>query len=103
MNEGILLASDIDFMIHGIFKVKVFGQEVWITDSHACILIVMAVMVIFAVIANRKLKHATEKPDTFQNIIELIVEKLTFLVLIAGGLIVVGLILVGLSLLVLIA
>ncbi len=41
MNEGILLASDIDFMIHGIFKVKVFGQEVWITDSHACILIVM--------------------------------------------------------------
>lgn len=27
-------------------------------------------------IANRKLKHATEKPDTFQNIIELIVEKL---------------------------
>ena len=77
MNEGILLASDIDFMIHGIFKVKVFGQEVWITDSHACILIVMAVMVIFAVIANRKLKHATEKPDTFQNIIELIVEKLT--------------------------
>lgn len=76
MNEGILLASDIDFMIHGIFKVKVFGQEVWITDSHACILIVMAVMVIFAVIANRKLKHATEKPDTFQNIIELIVEKI---------------------------
>ena len=76
MNEGILLASDIDFMIHGIFKVKVFGQEVWITDSHACILIVMAVMVIFAVIANRKLKHATEKPDAFQNIIELIVEKL---------------------------
>ena len=63
-------------MIHGIFKVKVFGQEVWITDSHACILIVMAVMVIFAVITNRKLKHATEKPDTFQNIIELIVEKL---------------------------
>ena len=49
---------------------------IWITDSHACILIVMAVMVIFAVIANRKLKHATEKPDTFQNIIELIVEKL---------------------------
>lgn len=65
MNEGILLASDIDFMIHGIFKVKVFGQEVWITDSHACILIVMAVMVIFAVIANRKLNQAAqEKPQS---------------------------------------
>ncbi len=76
MNEGILLASDIDFMIHGIFKVKVFGQEVWITDSHACILIVMAVMVIFAVIANRKLKACHRKTGYFQNIIELIVEKL---------------------------
>lgn len=65
MNEGILLASDIDFMIHGIFKVKVFGQEVWITDSHACILIVMAVMVIFAVIANRKLKHGHRKTGYF--------------------------------------
>ena len=66
MNEGILLASDIDFMIHGIFKVKVFGQEVWITDSHACILIVMAVMVIFAVIANRKLKHAPKNRMLFR-------------------------------------
>ena len=33
-------------------------------------------MLIFAIIANRKLKHATDKPDAFQNVIELIVEKL---------------------------
>ncbi len=38
------------------FSIKVFGQEVWITTSHACILIVMAIMVIFAIVANRKLK-----------------------------------------------
>ena len=63
-------------MIHGIFSIKVFGQEVWITTSHACILIVMAIMVIFAIVANRKLKKAKEVPDGFQNIIELIVEML---------------------------
>ena len=33
MNQAILLesnADNIDFMIHGIFSIKVFGQEVWI-------------------------------------------------------------------------
>ena len=76
MNQGILLSADIDFMIHGILPVNFFGQTVYITTSHACILIVMAIMIIFAVIANRKLKKATEIPDGFQNVIELIVEKL---------------------------
>ena len=79
MNQAILLASNadnIDFMIHGIFSVNFFGQKVWITTSHACILIIMAIMVIFAVIANRKLKKAKEVPDGFQNIIELIVKML---------------------------
>ena len=79
MNQAILLASNadnIDFMIHGIFSVNFFGQKVWITTSHACILIIMAILVIFAVIANRKLKKAKEVPDGFQNIIELIVEML---------------------------
>ena len=79
MNRAILLsgnADDIDFMIHKIIPLKIFGQEVWITTSHACILIVMVLMVIFAAVANRKLKKAKEVPDGFQNIIELIVEML---------------------------
>ena len=79
MNQAILLSSNadnIDFMIHGIFPVTVFGHEVWITTSHACILIVMAIMILFAIVANRKMKHATDVPDAFQNIIELIVELL---------------------------
>lgn len=78
MNQAILLSgeTDIDFMIHGIFSFKLFGQEVWITTSHACILIVMVLMLAFAIAANRKLKHATDHPDAFQNIIELVVEKL---------------------------
>lgn len=79
MNQAILLSSgadNIDFMIHGIFSLEIFGQEVWITTSHACILIVMGLMLLFAYAANRKLKKATERPDAFQNIIELIVEML---------------------------
>ena len=79
MNQAILLesnAGNIDFMIHGIIPVNFFGQQVWITTSHACILIVMAIMIIFAIVANRKLKKAKEVPDKFQNLIELMVEML---------------------------
>lgn len=63
-------------MIHGIFSFHLFGQEIWITTSHVCILIVMAIILIFAIVANRKLAHASEIPSGFQNVVELIVEKL---------------------------
>ncbi|MCI5518058.1 MAG: F0F1 ATP synthase subunit A [Roseburia porci] len=79
MNQAILLSSsadNIDFMIHGIFSFHLFGQEIWITTSHVCILIVMAIILIFAIVANRKLAHASEIPSGFQNVVELIVEKL---------------------------
>ena len=75
MSNAILMsggADDIDFMIHGLFSYQLFGHTVWITTSHVCILIVMLVILIFAVIANRKIKHATEVPDGFQNVIEFI-------------------------------
>lgn len=73
-----LLSSgeDIDFMIHGLFSYKLFGHEVWITTSHVCILIVMLILIGFSIAANRKIRHAKKIPDTFQNILELIVEKL---------------------------
>ena len=79
MNQAILLsgnADNIDFMIHGIFSVNFFGHEVWITDSHVCILIVMLLMIIFALVANIKMRKATDVPDGFQNIIEIVVEML---------------------------
>ena len=79
MNEAILMsasADNIDFMIHGLFSFQLFGQEVWITTSHVCIAIVMLVLVIFSIVANRKIAHATEVPDTFQNVLELMVEKI---------------------------
>lgn len=69
-------ADNIDFMIHGIFSYELFGHTVWITTSHVCILIVMLVLIGFAFAANRAMKHATEVPGAFQNIVELIVEKL---------------------------
>lgn len=78
MEYGILMAADseVDFMIHGLFSYTFFGQTVWITTSHVCILLVMLLLLAFSIAANRKIRHATEVPDTFQNIVELVVEKL---------------------------
>ena len=78
MNQAILLSegSNIDFMIHGIIPIEFLGQTVWLTTSHACILIVMAIMITFFIIANRILKKATDVPGAGQNVIELIVELL---------------------------
>ncbi len=78
MQFGPLLSSadEIDFMIHGLFKYSFFGHEVWITTSHVCILIVMLIIIGFAIAANRAMKRATEVPSGFQNVVELIVEKL---------------------------
>ena len=78
MGTGILLseANEIDFMVHGIFQYKFFGQTVWITTTHACLFIVIMMIVIFCLLANRAVKHATEVPGAFQNVVELIVEML---------------------------
>lgn len=72
------MASDVDFMIHYLWKVpyKFLGADVYITTSHVCILIVLMIIIGFAICAHRKMKHAKEVPDGFQNIVELIVEKL---------------------------
>ncbi len=82
MGYGILMAADseVDFMIHGLFSYKFFGQTVWITTSHVCILIVMLLLLAFGIAANIKIRHASEIPDTFQNIVELVVEKLDSMV-----------------------
>ncbi|MCM1103650.1 MAG: F0F1 ATP synthase subunit A [Clostridium sp.] len=78
MTQGILLSSDVteSFMIKGVFKYTVFGQEVWITTTHVCMLIIMLALMVFALCVNRALKHASEVPTGLQNVAELIVEKL---------------------------
>lgn len=87
MENAILMSSsaDVDFMIHGLFSYELFGHTFWITTSHVCILIVMLLLIGFAFVVNRKMKHATEVPGTIQNIAELIVEKLDGMVHSAMG------------------
>jgi len=78
MNPGILLSADdeIDFMVHGIFSYSFFGHKVWITTTHVCTLIVLLTLFVFLYVAGRVMKNASEVPTGFQNIVELIVEKL---------------------------
>ena len=78
MGQGILLsaAADVDFMVHGLFSYKFFGHTVWITTTHVCLLIVILFLIGFSIIAGRVMKHATEIPSGFQNVVELIVEML---------------------------
>ena len=78
MDMGLLLSADkeVDFMIHGIFSYSFFGHQVWITTTHVCCLIVLLSLMLFGFLAGRKMKHADEVPEGFQNFIELIVELL---------------------------
>lgn len=73
---GILAASDVDFMIHGLLKFRLFGQELWLTTTHVSVLIVMTGLLIFAIVVRCKLKDMEGRPGALQNIAELIVESL---------------------------
>lgn len=63
-------------MIKGLFSYQLFGQTVWITTTQVTLAVVVLLILVFAILANRKMRHASEVPGTFQNIVELIVEKL---------------------------
>ena len=76
-NYSVLLAGDdLGFMIKGLFSYTLFGQEVWITTSHVCTLLVMLLLVVFALFANRAVKKAvdTEAPGAFLNVVETLIE-----------------------------
>lgn len=68
--------SDIDVMVHGLFKYSFFGHEVWITTTHVSLLFVMLILIVFSVAAGQAIKKGAEVPGNFQNVVELIVEKL---------------------------
>ncbi len=76
MRQGILLSADIDFMIHGVFSYDIFGQTVWITTTHICLLIVVLALIGIAFAVSRVMKRATEVPGTAQNAAELVVDLL---------------------------
>ena len=78
MNPFILLSADdeVDFMVHGVFSYSFFGHKVWITTTHVCSLIIFITLFIFLYVAGRAMKNAKDVPTGFQNVVELIVEKL---------------------------
>lgn len=73
---GVLAAKEVDFMIHGLIELHLFGQDLWITTTHVSVLIVCLVLILFAVVVRCKLKDDGEKPGQLQNVVELAVEML---------------------------
>lgn len=73
---GILLTADVDFMIHGLLELDLFGQELWITTTHVSVLLICLALMIFAVTVRCKLQDTSGKPSRLQNVAEMIVEGL---------------------------
>ena len=76
MTQNLLMmnADSVDFMIHGVFSYNLFGQEVWITTSHICLLIVVVCLLIFFIVGGQVFKHAKAVPGYFQCALEFVVE-----------------------------
>ncbi len=79
LRTGAFLAAEtgeVKFGVDGLLRYELFGQELWITNTHVSLLIVVLVMTIFALAANRAIRKAdpNEVPGTFLNIIEYLVE-----------------------------
>lgn len=68
--------SKLDFFIQGYREINLFGLKFQITTTHVCLVIVIAVILIFALFARRQIKKADPKkvPGPFVNAIETVVE-----------------------------
>lgn len=77
-NIGTLLikSSEADYMIEGLVKYNVGGQELWITTTHVSQLIVTILILILALAIRRRFKNAEEIPGVFQCLCETVVEML---------------------------
>ena len=75
--------ENVDFYVHGYKQLDIGGMTLYITTTHVCLAIVMIVLIVFAICANRAIKKAdpTKAPTGFVNIIELLVETVDNLVL----------------------
>lgn len=73
-----LLAADdeVDFSIHHLIGYQFMGQTVYITTSHVCMLLIMVTIMVFAVVARKKIMNAKEVPTGLQNVVEFAVETL---------------------------
>lgn len=68
--------ADVDFSIHHLIGYKFLGETVYITTSHVCMLLVIVTLMIFALVARKKMMNAEEIPTGFQNVVEFAVETL---------------------------
>ena len=73
---GMLIAHEPDFMIHGVLKYQMFGQDFWITTTTIGMWIVTLMILLIAVLANHALRKADDVPGTFQNVLEYAYEML---------------------------
>ena len=91
LTGGNLIHADekVDFFIHGYSDTKftVFGWDIYLTTTHISMIIVIATILVFAVIANRAIKKAepNQVPGPFLNVVELIVESLDGMVVSSMG------------------
>ena len=66
-----MISREPDFMIHGVLKYQMFGQDFWITTTTIGMWIISIIILIIAFMANRSLKKATDEPGAFQNALEM--------------------------------
>lgn len=80
--SAICADSSMGFMIDEIVEFKLFGIKLHLTTSHISLLLVSLLILLFAVIVNRKFAKANpeEVPGTLQNIAEMAVEMLNNMV-----------------------
>lgn len=74
--EAAEASQELDLGINGFHQYQLFGQDLYITNTHIAIFLVMLTLIIFALIANRVIKKADpyKAPGAFLNVIELLVE-----------------------------
>ncbi len=73
---GMLISNEPDFMIHGVLKYQMFGQDFWITTTTIGMWILTIIILLIAVLARRTLVKAQDVPGTFQNALEYAYEML---------------------------
>ena len=63
---GMLVAREPDFMIHGVLKYELFGQEFWLTTTTVSMTIVSLLILALAFAANRTLERLPTSPECFR-------------------------------------
>ena len=71
-------SKNLDFMIHGLYKYELFGQELYLSTTTVSLAVVVLLITVFAVFANRAIKAADpySVPSGFVNFLECGIEAL---------------------------